>query len=97
MINSIKYFEEECITRFEKLENEFLKDPTRLAEYIQGLTDELHRLGVEMIKESLETMDRMLQESPARLKNWVVETHSRKQLTTSSLFVKPCVISYCFC
>ena len=75
--------EKECINRFEKLEEEFLKDSTRLAEYIHGITDELHKLGVEMIKESLETMDRMLQESPVRLKNWVVETHSRKQLTTS--------------
>ena len=83
MVNSIRYFEKECINRFEKLEDEFLKDPTRLAEYIHGITDELHKLGVEMIKESLETMDRMLQESPVRLKNWVVETHSRKQLTTS--------------
>lgn len=83
MLNSIKYFEEECINRFEKLEDEFMKDPSRLAEYVYGLTDELHRLGLEMIKESLESMDMMLQKSPVRLKNWVVEAHSRKQLTTS--------------
>ena len=60
MVNSIRYFEKECINRFEKLEDEFLKDPTRLAEYIHGITDELHKLGVVMIKESLETMDRIL-------------------------------------
>ena len=36
-----------------------------------------------MIKESLETMDMMLQKSPVRLKHWVVESHSKKQLTTS--------------
>ena len=53
MINSIKYFEEKCINRFEKLEDEFIKNPSRLAEYIYGITDELHRLGLEMIKESL--------------------------------------------
>ena len=53
MLNSIKYFEEECISKFEKLEDEFMKDPTKLAEYVFGLTDELHNLGLEMIKESL--------------------------------------------
>lgn len=83
MLNSIKYFEEECISRFEKLEDEFMKNPSRLAEYVYGLTDELHKLGLEMIKESLESMDMMLQKSPVRLKHWVVEAHSRKQLTTS--------------
>lgn len=83
MINSIKYFEEKCISRFEKLEDEFMKEPAKLAEYVYGLTDELHRLGLEMIKESLESMDRMLQKSPVRLKHWVVEAHNDKQLTTS--------------
>ena len=53
MINSIKYFEEKCINRFEKLEDDFMKNPTKLAEYVYGLTDELHKLGLEMIKESL--------------------------------------------
>ncbi len=83
MINSIKYFEEKCINKFEKLENEFMKNPTKLAEYVYGLTEELHKLGLEMIKESLETMDQMLQKSPIRRKSWVVESHSTKQLTTS--------------
>ena len=83
MVNSIKYFEEECINRFEKLEDDFMKDPTKLAEYVYGLTDELHKLGLEMIKESLESMDMMLQKSPIRLKHWMVEAHSKKQLMTS--------------
>ncbi|MEI3304535.1 MAG: ISLre2 family transposase [Lachnospiraceae bacterium] len=83
MVNSIRYFEEKCINRFEKLEDDFMKDPAKLAEYVYGITDELHRLGLEMIKESLETMDMMLQKSPVRLKHWVVESHSKKQLTTS--------------
>ena len=37
-----------------------MTNPTKLAEYVYGLTDELHKLGLEMIKESLETMDQML-------------------------------------
>lgn len=83
MINSIKYFEEECINKFEKLEDDFLKDPLKMAEYITGLTEELHKLGLRMIQESLENMDRMLQKSPVRLKHWVVEAHESKQLITS--------------
>ena len=66
MINSIRYFEEECINRFEKLEDDFMKNPTKLAEYVYGLTDELHKLGLAMIRESLETMDKMLQKSSIR-------------------------------
>ena len=83
MINSIKYFEEKCISKFEQLEDDFMKDPTKLAEYVLGLTDELHKLGLEMIKESLEYMDMMLQKSALRREKWVIETHSKKQLTTS--------------
>ena len=83
MIKSIKYFEEECIKKFEKLVDDFMKEPTKIAEYVLGVTDELHKLGLEMIKESLESMDQMLQESPIRKKNWVVEAHDTKQLTTS--------------
>lgn len=83
MINSIKYFEEECINKFEKLENEFMKEPLKMAEYVIGLTEELHKLGLRMIQESLESMDKMIQNSPIRLKHWVVEAHASKQLITS--------------
>ena len=51
MINSIKYFEEECIKRFEKLEDDFMKEPQKLAEYVLGLTEELHNVGIRMIQE----------------------------------------------
>ena len=57
MYNSIKYFEEECISKFEKLEDDFIKEPQKLAEYILNLTDELHNLGLRMIQESLEEMN----------------------------------------
>lgn len=83
MLNSITYFEENCINKFEHLENEFLKHPTQIAEYITGLTAELHNLGLRMIQESLELMDQMLQESLIRKKNWLVESHVQKQLITS--------------
>ena len=49
MINSIKYFEEECIKRFEKLEDDFMKEPQKLAEYVLGLTEELHNVDTRII------------------------------------------------
>lgn len=45
MINSIKYFEEKCINRFEELENKFIREPQKMAEYVIGLTEELHNVG----------------------------------------------------
>ncbi len=83
MVKSIKYFEEKCINKFEELENKFLKDPTRIAEYVLGLTSELQNLGLQMVAESLETMDEMLRESPVRKRNWQVEGRSEKRLITS--------------
>lgn len=52
MINSIQYFEEECINRFEKLEDNFMKNPLQMAEYVIGMTAELHNLGLRMIQDS---------------------------------------------
>lgn len=74
MIKSIRYFEEECSNKFEKLEDDFMKEPSKLAEYVTGLTEELHNLGLRMIQESLEQMDEMLNKSPKRLQHWVVES-----------------------
>jgi len=64
MINSINYFEEKYISKFEKLEDEFMKNPIQLAKYVLSIIAELHKLGLERIKESLELMDRMMQKSP---------------------------------
>jgi len=83
MINSIKYFEEKCINKFENLENEFMKEPKKMAEYVLGLTEELHNLGLRMIQESLEDMNQMLIESPVRCRYWVIESHETKRLITS--------------
>lgn len=83
MLRSIEYFEEECISKFERLEDNFMKEPLKLAEYILEMTNELHNLGLKMIQESLECMDEMLQKSPIRLNHWVVESHETKQLITS--------------
>lgn len=54
MIKSMRYYEEECTRGFEKLEDDFMKEPSELAEYVTGFTEELYNLGLRMIQESLE-------------------------------------------
>ena len=66
MINSIKYFEEKSIPVFEKLEEKFFRNPTDIASYILGLTEELHKVGILMVKEALELMNEVLKESGKR-------------------------------
>ena len=63
MLKSIQHFNEISIHKFEKLENNFLRNPKDIAGYVLGITNELHNLGLEMIKESLELLDQMITES----------------------------------
>lgn len=83
MYKSIQYFNEECAQKFDLLEDEFIREPSDLASYICRLTEELHRLGLRMIQETLEDMDEMLNQSVIRKKKWVVDRHEKKQLITS--------------
>ena len=83
MLNSILYFEQFCIKNFEKLEDEFLKNPNNFAEYVFGITGLLCKFGTEMLRDSLEIMDRMLCESAFRQKLWTIEAHHTKTLITS--------------
>ncbi|MDO4651118.1 MAG: ISLre2 family transposase, partial [Eubacteriales bacterium] len=47
------------------------------------IKNELHELGIIIIKESLENMNQMLIDSPVRKNNWSVESHTVKSLITS--------------
>ena len=42
MVKSIQYFNEKSVAIFEKLEDEFLRDPSDIASYVTKLTEELH-------------------------------------------------------
>ena len=83
MVKSIKHFAEESIKNFEKLEDDFFRNPEQIAEYVLGITKELHKVGLLMIKESLETMNQLLKESGKRQASWVVEKDQEKSLITS--------------
>lgn len=84
MINSIKHFEEKSIPIFEQLEVEFWKDPTRIAELVLGIREELQKLGLRIIQECLEDTNQMIRESVVRKNHWVVEHKAdTKELITS--------------
>lgn len=50
MVTSIKHFEEKSIKIFESLEDDFFKHPERIAEYVTGITEELHKIGLLMLR-----------------------------------------------
>ena len=83
MVKSIKHFAEESISIFEKLGDDFFKHPEKMAEYVKGITRELHKVGLLMIQESLEQMNQQLKDSGKRTTGWYVEKDSKKQLVTS--------------
>ena len=83
MVKSIQYFNDKSVPVFERLEDEFLRDPSDIASYIMKLTEELHKTGIRMIEETLCYLDQMLNESEVRKMSWVVDRHETKQLITS--------------
>lgn len=83
MIKSIQYFNKKSVPIFEKLEDEFLRDPSDIASYVTKITEELHKTGIRMIEETLGYLDQMVNESEIRKMSWVVDRHEVKQLITS--------------
>ena len=83
MVESIQHFNEISVEVFGNLIGEFYKTPTDMASFVRGITEELHRVGILLIKETLEAMDKMICASGKRLFEWVVEQHNTKHLLTS--------------
>ena len=80
---SIQHFLEKGIKKLEQYEKKFLNNPTDIASFVFGITDELHKLGLEIIKENFEFIDSEIQKDSKRKENWSVERHDMKCLTTS--------------
>lgn len=83
MEQSILYFTQNCIPGFENLQKQFFKEPTKVAEYIRGIQNQLNKLGNTIIKETFEMMDSQLRESIKLRDNWRISTTAKKQLITS--------------
>lgn len=86
MEKSILHFNEVCVGVFDKLVADFYKDPTNIADFVTGITDEIHSWGLMLIQETLEDMDQMLRDSGKRKTKWVIEKTPKepnKSLVTS--------------
>ena len=51
MVKSIQYFNEKSVDVFEKLEDDFLRNPSDIASYVMKITEELHKTGIRMSEE----------------------------------------------
>lgn len=83
MVGSIQHFNEVSVGIFEKIIEEFYKNPTDMASFVHGITEELHKVGVLLVQETLEEMDQILCENGNRLFHWVIEQHNIRHLLTS--------------
>lgn len=83
MVNSIAYFSENFINGIAKVQNEFFKHPEKVAELVYGVSDELQKLGVNIIKEVLENADECFRRSSKRKQEYYIEKKERKQLVTT--------------
>lgn len=83
MIKSIQYFNEESIKKIGELEHDFHSAPTDIASYVMGITAVMQELGLKIISETLEDLDKCLRDSPRRKRDWLVEKNVTKQLITS--------------
>lgn len=84
MTKIIQYFNEVCINELSQISENLYKDPQKFAEYIEELKETLNKLGVEIIRETLEGMDLAIKNSEKRKINWHVEKKDcKKNLITT--------------
>ena len=83
MVKSIQYFSDISVGIFQNLQEKFYEDPTDIASFIYGISDELRKLGVLMVQEMLEEIDQHLRRSGKRKRSWVIEKNCHKKLVTS--------------
>ena len=83
MKESILYFAENSINYLFELQEKFCRNPEDIASFVYGIADEMNKVGLMMIKETLEYMDNLIRINPKRKESWYVEKISDKQLITS--------------
>ena len=83
MEKSIIEFQKNGIPALEKITLAFFEDPTKIAEFVGGVQDNVLQLGLGIIKEQFEALDEALCRSGNRRKNWEIVKHDEKAMTTS--------------
>jgi hypothetical protein len=83
MNNSIQHFCEEGIKKLDNIIADFFEHPENMAEFVEGIRDELLRLGCDIIGETYDELDEMIRNSPLRKEKWEIVRRDRKGLLTS--------------
>ena len=81
MIKSIQHFEEVGIRNLEKEVEKFLKNPKDMASFVYGIQDNIIKLGLDIIKETLESCDETLRNSGKSKKDWQIVKKDEKLLS----------------
>ena len=83
MINSIQQFQGKGVERLEKIFSLYADDPTKVAEMVYGVTEEMIRLGTSIIAEEWEYYDKLLHDDPSLRPGWYVVRQDEITRTTS--------------
>lgn len=83
MVNSIQHFLEIGLKDLEEKALKFAEDPSKLAEFVYGVTDSVTDLGCRMIAEQLETFDEQIRQSAKRKTSWHIVRKDETTLLTS--------------
>lgn len=70
--------ERKKVKKFEKIVDEFISDPTKMAEFVTVLSDELSKVGVQVITETLEGLNQYIKGSGKSKAGWLAEANVKK-------------------
>ena len=83
MVNSIQHFLEVGLKELEEKVLQFADDPSKLAEFVYGVTDSVTDLGCSMIAEQIEAFDEKIRASEKRKESWSIVRRDETNLLTS--------------
>ena len=83
MINSIQHFQEQGVKNLTEIFSHYTDDLTKFAEMVYGVTKEVTKLGLSLIKEELESYDELLRKRQDLRKGWYIERRDETKLLTS--------------
>src|SRR5574344_976558 len=83
MINSIQQFQVEGVKKLSEVFNHYTGDLTKIAEMVYGVTDEVTKLGCQMIAEEWESFDELLRNRKEVRKGWHIVRKDETSLITS--------------
>ena len=83
MINSIQQFCQEGAHRLTDIFSSYTSDITKIAEMVYGVTDEVTKLGCNIIAEEWESYDELLRERKDLRKGWHIVRRDETSLITS--------------